>query len=275
MRISRSIKPILAVAVGIGASAIYSQVASASVVELGSWVPVPNTTNTAYPELVYTSGVGLSAGLGAISSGDGNLQPNSQLPGGLEADTVVYAPEPYSFNSSAFTGGTGYYDTSLTYTGLAPSGPATSSGGIDQQLLGGGTFTLSLTSVAPASSQPLLTGTISPGSTIISGFDGSTSGAVFTANAVTYTGGAWVTALPSYAILTGNSFAISLTAVNPAFGVSGSNPNYTLNSFNANADGYFDINLSGANTQLPEPATLSLLFVGAGALGLRRRQQKA
>jgi hypothetical protein len=155
-----------------------------------------------------------------------------------------------------------------------PSGQATSSGGVDQQLLGGGTFTLSLTSVAPASSQPLLTGTISPGSTIISGFDGSTSGAVFTANAVTYTGGAWVTALPSYAILTGNSFAIALTAVSPAFGVTGTNPNYTLNTFDANADGYFDINLSGSNTQVPEPTTLSLLFIGAGALGFRRRQHR-
>jgi hypothetical protein len=275
MRISRSIKPILAVAVGIGASAVCSGVAKASVVELGSWMPVPNTTNTAYPELVYTSGVGLSTGLGALSSGDGNVAPSLQQPGGLEADTVVYAPEPYSFNSSAFTGGTGYYDTSLTFSGLAPSGAATTNGIEDQQLLGGGTFTLSLTSVAPASSLPLLIGTVSPGSTLITGFDGSTSGAVFTADAVTYTGGAWVNALPSYAILSGNSFSIAMTAVNPPFGVSGTNPNYTLNSFDSNADGYFDINLSGSNTQVPEPATLSLLFIGAGALGLRRRQRKA
>ncbi len=275
MRISRSIKPILAVAVGIGASAIYSQVASASVVELGSWVPVPNTTNTAYPELVYTSGVGLSAGLGAISSGDGNLQPNSQLPGGLEADTVVYAPEPYSFNSSAFTGGTGYYDTSLTYTGLATiragdfqrrHRPAVAR----RRNLHPVTYQRRPSQLsAPAHWHDL------PGFHDHQRLRRQHFRHVFTANAVTYTGGAWVTALPSYAILTGNSFAISLTAVNPAFGVSGSNPNYTLNSFNANADGYFDINLSGANTQLPEPATLSLLFVGAGALGLRRRQQKA
>lgn len=274
MRTLRSVKPLLAFAVGIGASAIYSQVAGASVVELGSWNPVPNTTNTAFPEIVYTSGVGLSAGAGAQSNGDGELSPSLQTPGGLEADTVVYAPEPYSFNSSDFTGGTGYYDTSLTFSGLAPAGPATT-GVEDQQLLTGGTFTLSLTSFAPASSQPLLIGTISPGSTLITGFDGSTSGAVFTADSVTYTGGAWVNALPSYAILTGNTFQITLDAVNPPFGVSGSNPNYTLNSFDANATGTFSIALSGSNTQVPEPATLSLLFVGAGALGLRRRQRKA
>ncbi|HTW94423.1 MAG TPA: hypothetical protein VMD30_06510, partial [Tepidisphaeraceae bacterium] len=171
MRTSRSIKPLLAIAVGIGVSAIYPQFSKASVVELASWEPVPNTTSSAYPEIVYTSGVGLATGAGAMSNGDGNLPPSAQTPGGLETDTVAYNPQPYSFNSSVFTGGTGYYDTSLTFTGLAPSGFATqtANGPItqDSQLLSGGTFTLSLTSAAPNSSTlPLLTGSIAPGSTI-------------------------------------------------------------------------------------------------------------
>lgn len=250
------------------------QLARASVISLASWAPVPNPGNNSFPEIAYNTTTGLQTGAGAIGNGDGNLPPTSQTAGGLETDTVVNAPIPFSFASSTFTGGTGYYDTSLTFTGLLPSGTAVQSvispiGPIieDSQLLGSGTFTL--TSTAPSGSVVLLTGNIS-GATLVTGVDGGNSGATFNADGVTYTGGIIAAALPNYAILSGNDMSIGMTAVTPAFGINGQTGQ--LNSFTADATGSFDINLAGSFNSIPEPATFSLLALGV-TLSLRRRRR--
>jgi len=253
----------LFISIGLAASV------KASVVELATWQPVPNSS---LPEINYTA-AGLQTGAGAIGNGDGNLPVQSQTPGGLETDTIVNAPIPFSFNSSVFTGGTGYYDTTLTFSGLAPVGPATQTTivpGIiqDTQLLGPGSF--SLTSTAPAGSLPLITGIIS-GATLVTGVDGGNSGAVFNADGITYTGGVIISALPATAVLAGNDMSISMTAITPAFGVSGTAP-FQLNPFTAAATGLFDINET--SNVVPEPGTLALAIFGVGALGLRRRRTK-
>src|SRR5580658_2399007 len=148
MRYQRCVaRSTITAALGLSALSVCPEFARASLVQLASWMPIPNTTSSAYPEINYTAS-GLQTGAGAIGNtpGDGNLPPSQQVPGGLESDTVVYAPIPYSFNSSVFTGGTGYYDTSLTFSGLAPSGSAQQinfgSFTEDSQALGSGTFTL-------------------------------------------------------------------------------------------------------------------------------------
>jgi hypothetical protein len=277
MRYQRCVaRSTIAAALGCSALVICPEFAKASLVQLASWMPIPNTTSSAYPEINYTA-AGLQTGAGAIGNtpGDGNLPPSQQMPGGLELDTVAYAPVPYSFNSSIYTGGTGYYDTSLTFTGLAPVGPAQqiNFGTFiqDSQALGPGTFTLTATDVSPVNSEVLLMGTVT-GATLVTGVDGGTSGATFNADGITYTGGAIVASLPSYAELSGNDMSISMVTVNPPFGVS--TQTGQLNPFTSNATGIFDLNLSGANTSVPEPATLSVLALGAGSLMLRRRQAK-
>jgi hypothetical protein len=167
------------------------------------------------------------------------------------------------------TGGTGFYDTTLVFGGLAPSGAAVRinlGGGLfeDSQVLGAGTFALySTTPVVsgnPATETLLLSGTIAS-ATVVTGIDMGTAGAAFNSQGVTYTGGAIVTYLPSYASLSGNDLSVSMTAITPSFSVNGTSGQ--LNSFTADATGLFDINV-------PEPASLGIMTLVGGIL-LRRR----
>jgi hypothetical protein len=234
--------------------------AGAAVITLLQWAPVPSDPT---PEIVYTAGVGLATGPGAIGNGDGNLPPAGQTPGGLETDTVVTAPIPFSFNSSIFTGGTGYYDTTLTFTGMAPAGPAIQipigPANEDIQPLGPGTFTL--TSTAPSGAVLLMSGTIT-GANLITGVDGSTSSAQLDGNGVNYTGGLILANAPLGSVAAGNSMAISMTALTPPLGVVGG----VLQTFHADASGLFDINV------VPEPASIGL--IGVGLLMLKRRRKQ-
>jgi hypothetical protein len=170
--------------------------AHAALVEFVNWAAVPASATV--PEINYDTTLGLQAGPGAIGNGDGNLPVTNQTPGGLQVDTIVNAPVPFSFPDSLFTGGTGYYDVTLSFTGLNPIGPASQQlvGPFteDSQLLGTGTFTL--TSTAPAGSVVLLTGTIQ-GATVVTGINGGNAAASFNADGVSYTGGVIAAALPS------------------------------------------------------------------------------
>jgi hypothetical protein len=233
-------------------------------IELLNWAPVPDSVAT---EINYDTTAGLQTGPGAIGNGDGNLPVTNQTPGGLQADTIVTAPIPFSFPSSIFTGGTGYYDTTLIFGGLAPVGAAQVINfgpfSEDSQALGSGTF--ALISTAPAGPVLLLSGTIA-GATVVTGIDGGTSGAVFNSEGVTYTGGAIFANFPSNFIATGNDMSISMTAIAPPFGINGMSGQ--LNSFTADATGEFDVNT-------PEPATLGMMALVGSSLLMRRRQARS
>jgi hypothetical protein len=249
-----------------------TQRANASV-ELLTWSPVPTSGAT---EINYDTTAGLQTGPGAIGNGDGTLPVTAQTPGGLQSDTIVNVPLPIpgSFPSSLLTGGTGFYDTTLVFGGLAPVGSAVSinlGGGLyeDSQVLGSGTFALYSTTPAlygnPATETLLLGGTITA-ATVVTGIDMGTSGAAFNSQGVTYTGGAIVTYLPSYAILSGNDMSVSMTTIAPPFSINGMTGQ--LNSFTANATGLFDINT-------PEPATLGIMTLVGSSLLVRRRRVRS
>jgi hypothetical protein len=251
---------IFALALALVLSSWHSK-AQAGTIEFLEWQPVPDST---LPEINYTA-AGLQTGAGAVGNGDGNLAPAQQTPGGLEVDTILTAPVPFSFPSSLFTGGTGYYDATLTFTGLAPVGNATQTTLAphvvqDSQVLGSGTFTF--TSTAPAGSVVLLTGNIA-GATIVTGVDGSMTGATFNAAGITYTGGVVFAAFPANWIAAGNDMSISMTAITPALSINGGT--LQLNAFTANANGQFDV-------AVPEPASVGVLAVVGSALLARRRR---
>jgi len=254
-------------ALAVAASLFQPHSSRAALIELLNWAPVPDSVA---PEINYDTTLGLQTAAGAIGNGDGNLPVQQQTPGGLQADTIVNAPAPFSFNSSVFTGGTGYYDTTLTFTGLNPIGAAvpTPIGPFieDSQLLGDGTFTLTSTAVAGGPAPVvILQGTI-VGATLLTGVQGGNAAATFNADGVTYTGGVVAAALsPSLFSLSGNDLSISMTAVEPPLGI---NPTTgQLASFTADATGLFDINT------VPEPTTLTLGLLGVGALAMRRSRK--
>jgi hypothetical protein len=250
------------------ATLLASRNAHAAPIELLNWAPVPDSVSPPFPEINYT-GANLQTDVGAQSNGDGNLPPSNQTPGGLQVDTVVNAPVPFSFPSSLFTGGTGYYDATLTLFGLAPNAPAVQipvGPGIvqDSQSLGSGQFLLDATTAA-GPNVVLLSGNIA--NAVITGVDGGAAGAVFDAHGVTYTGGAIFAAFPATYVAIGNDFSISMTSVAPPFGV---NPgNGLLTPFHADATGQFDVNT------VPEPATMSLGALVATGLLLKRRSRRS
>lgn len=235
----------------------------ASIVTLLNWAPVPDA---GVPDVINYAG-SLATGPGAVGNGDGNLPPTQQTPGGLQVDTPFNAPIPFSFPDSMFTGGTGYYDATLLFNGLAAVGAAQQLNigpfTQDSQLLGPGSFTV--ISTAPAGSVVLLSGTIQ-GATVVTGIQGGNAAASFNADGVTYTGGAILAAAsPNVYRYSGNDMSISMTDVTPNISI---NPTTgQLGNFTADATGLFDINT------VPEPATLSVALLGAGALAMRRRRK--
>jgi MYXO-CTERM domain-containing protein len=249
-----------------------SPIASATPIELLNWAPVPDSVAPPFAEINYT-GANLQTDVGALSNGDGNLPVTNQTPGGLQVDTIVTAPVPFSFPSSVFTGGTGYYDVSLTFTGLAPVGAATQTllpGPmlLDAQVLGTGTFTLTATTAIAGAPVVLLTGTVA--NAVITGIDGGSAGAVIDAHGINYTGGVIFGAFDPTWLHNGNDLSISMTSVIPGFAINGASGQ--MNPFHADATGQFDIN---APPGTPEPASLVLALMGLAGLAVCRCRRRS
>ena len=248
------------------ATLLSSPSAHANSIALLNWAPAPDG-GPAFPEILWNE-ANMATGPGAQSSSDGNLPLAAQAPGGLFSNTIVNAPAPYSFPSG---GGTGYYDTTLVFSGLAPSAFATSSplgGGffLDSQLLGPGTFTLYSTSVLPGP-VVLLQGTIA--NAVITGLDGGGAGAVIDASGITYTGGAVFGGVSWQLANVGKQYVDFAHGAIPNFSIDGGSG--YLNAFQADATGEFDVFVTG----VPEPSTLTLGAFGlAGVFTLLRRRTK-
>jgi hypothetical protein len=222
-------------------------------------VPASKTT----PELQWT-GSSLVAGPGATGNGDGLLPTNLQTEGGLQIEAPYLINDPaHGGIQNIAAGSTSFGDVTLALTGMAApggaAGAAMSFGGVVVQPIGAGAFTLTSTN-GPAGD--LLTGTINDGN--VNGLLNSTSGAVFSAT-VTFTGGEIATA--AGAVGQSGTLSFSLLDILPPLGITGAGDTARLSSFGANATGLFSV--------VPEPASMTLVGLGAVGLGLRRRARRA
>jgi hypothetical protein len=147
---------------------------------------------------------------------------------------------------------------SYTLTGLQAVGPANVFGSLVIQNFTGGTFSLYDSANALLLTGPLVNSSLSG----VLGPPGT--GAIFTTTFSTVTGGSLAPGIQPGSV----AMSMNLTNVNggAGFSVAGGGPQ--LNAFQADAS----VNISGTNV-IPEPATCSLLLIGAVAtLRARRRR---
>jgi len=255
-----------------GAVAAFGLTASSFAALLVDFKPMPVTATV--PELEWT-GTNLAAGAGAVGNADGGLAPQLQSPPGLQIETPFTIPGAIPGKIANVTGSTTFYDVTLELGGLNANSAAVSFGGIAVQSYGAGTFRLLSTDpdgAGPGLPTVLLQGNIGGGS--ITGLSPGSSGAVLSSQ-LTYTGGAIFTEFlnaPNNGSPNGGSLSLSMLDIVPQLGgtsVVPPNAFATLNAFNANATGLF------SGVQVPEPATASVVLLGAVGLGLRRRTRKA
>lgn len=232
---------------------------------------IPGPASPVLPEFIWTgseliSGAGaFGTNFGTAGAGDGQLPESQQAQPGLIVTTPFAIP---GLPGSVISGSTTtFYDATLQIIppgpgplGLPASGPASIAFGQVIQPLGGGMVRIWSTDPAelagPDTENPilLLEGVIT--SATIAGLPGTSTGAVLSAS-VFYTSGAILQAAGLQGV--SGDFSWSLLDILPPLGISGQG---TLIPFEANAVGQF--------SAVPEPASLSLLAVGALTL-LRRR----
>jgi hypothetical protein len=253
----------------IGAAIIGVCSGSSFAATLVDYKPTPVSPTT--PEFVFNGPAGspsFQSGPGSIGNADGVLPVNAQTVGGLDAGTPFVIPGIAGSSVDPVAGTTDFYDSSLILNGLAANAPALAVGTTFIQSLGAGGFQLLSTDpdgAGPLTPTLLLSGTISAASFIVGTGD---AGADFNSFGVTYTGGAIFTALlANGGSATGNSMSISMTDVNPAFGIDLTDG--FLKNFSANATGLFNY------TNTPEPSSLVAIGLLFGAAMKRRRASRS
>lgn len=247
-------------------AAVLSLCAWTSAATIVDFKPLPVSPTT--PEFVFSRALGggvpvFREGPGSVGNADGTLPLINQTPGGLLVETPFLIPAVPGSQLTAAS--TLFFDSTLVFTGgLQANAPALNAGGAFIQQLSPGSFDLLSTDPdggGPLLPQLLLRGNINSASFIVGA---GNTGAVFNASGINYTAGLIFNALVGAGgTVNNNSMSISMVDVTPSFGIAGDG---YLADFDANATGLFN-----ANSVVPEPTSLVLMMLGAGAFIFRRR----
>jgi hypothetical protein len=265
--VSSSLRRRLGLALGVAVLCCFSPASFAALLVEFKSLPISPSD----PEVRWTPSGLLAApsANGSQGNGDGLNSLASQTVGGLIIETPVTVARP-DLGGSINVGNnnsTTFSDVTLLLSNFNSSGAASEFNGLVNQPMGPGFFQLKSTPQGASPSVDLLVGNIA--SANITGIKNSDSGSVLSGN-VTYTGGLIADALNvalGHAIGTpipGGSLSFSLLDIDNKLTINGTTGR--LSDFSANATGQF------GTPVVPEPASLSLLAIGACGMLIRRRK---